>query len=385
MPRIISPAISIASYKYERRFQRMVDDLISYLKTMEIRLLFLLCICAFALSFTAMAQKPTPTPVPTPSPNDVVDDGDVVRVTSNLVVVPVSVLDKAGQPIKGLQIADFQLEENGRKQEITQIGDPDDVPLEIALLIDVSSSVDSRFEFEKQAASRFLKEILKPTDRATIFVVDKQPKQIQTLESVDKAIEKLLSVKPSKSYTAFYDTVTEAVRYLAKNTPSNHRRIIVVISDGDDTAKILETALSSNVDLFELTKEEVLKELKKAQEKALTKAQDETMKEVQKADASFYSINPSGDIMHLNARAARSQKSMEIIAEITGGTSFLPKTDTDLDAVFRQISAELRGQYLLQYYSGDESPEGKYIKIKVGVPNNSTVRVRSRSGYYKKQ
>ena len=183
------------------------------LNAMKIRLL-LAFVCLVLFSLAASAQ--TPKPSPQPSPTDIVDDGDVVRVTSSLVVVPVSVLDKSGQPIQGLKIADFQLEENGRKQEIAQIGDPDDVPLDIALLIDVSSSIDSRFDFEKQAASRFLKEILKKGDRATIFAIDKEPIQIQPLESVDKAIEKLLSVVPSKRYTAFFDPVVAASRYLSK-------------------------------------------------------------------------------------------------------------------------------------------------------------------------
>lgn len=357
-----------------------------FLRAMKIRFNFSLTLCAIILCLTAItnAQTPKPSPTPEPTPPDSIDDGDVVRVTSNLVVVPVSVLDAAGQPVKGLQIADFQLEENGRKQEIAQIGDPEDVPLSIALLIDVSSSVDSRFEFEKQAASRFLKEILKPSDKATIWVIDNKPRMEQPLESVDKSIEKLLSVVPAKSYTAFYDTVNAAARYLAKNTPSNYRRIIVVISDGDDTAKILEAALSGNKDLFSLTKQEALKELKEVQSRALAKAQDNAMKEVQQADASFYSINPSGQIMHLNVRAERAQKNMEAISEVTGGSSFLPNTDADLSNVFRQIAAELRGQYLLQYYSNDESPEGKYIKINVRVPNKTTAKVRSRVGYYKR-
>jgi Ca-activated chloride channel family protein len=350
---------------------------------MKNRLSLAFVFCALALLFVSSAKAQQPKASPTPQP-DVIDDDDVVRVTSNLVVVPVSVVDKNGQPIQGLKISDFKLTEEGRQQEITNIGDPDEVPLDIALLIDVSSSVDSRFDFEKQAASRFLKEVLKPRDRATIFVIDNKPRLEQTLGSADLAAEKLLGITPAKSYTAFYDTVTAAAHYLAKNTPSNHRRVIVVISDGDDTAKILELALSKNEDLFQGSKEEVLKALQKAQHQALIKAQSDAMKEVQKADASFYSINPSGQIMHLNVRAARSQAAMETIADTTGGTSFLPSTEEDLTKVFRQLTAELRGQYLLQYYSSDESPDGKYLRINVKLPDKPEFRVRSRIGYYRK-
>lgn len=352
------------------------------------RLKFSILLCLIILSLTTIAyaqnQPPKPAPTPTPTPDVIADDDDVVRVTSNLVVVPVSVLDKTGQPVKGMQIADFQLEENGRKQEITQIGDPDNVPLSIALLIDVSSSVDSRFDFEKQAASRFLKEILKPTDKATIWAIDNKPRMEQPLGSVESAIAGIAKVTPSKSYTAFYDTLIAASRYLAKNTPSSHRRVIIVISDGEEIARLYEFTKVRNKDFDKLTDEEKRKVALEDQRIGLKKMVDEAMQEVQKADASFYSINPSGAILHLNASASRSQDAMQTIAEASGGTSFLPNTDDDLTKVFTQLTAELRGQYLLQYYSSDESPEGKYIKIKVAVPNKTDLKVRSRVGYYKR-
>src|SRR3954451_17435160 len=79
--------------------------------------------------------KPKPTPTPTPIRTE---DIDVVRVESNLVMVPVSVVDSKGEAIHGLQLSDFHLEEQGRNQEITQIGNPEQVPLDIALLFDIS-------------------------------------------------------------------------------------------------------------------------------------------------------------------------------------------------------------------------------------------------------
>src|SRR5215213_4451163 len=84
------------------------------------------------------AWKPKPTPTPKPPEQEVLD---VVRVTSNLVMVPVSVTDQQGQAVQGLKVADFRLEEEGKQQEISGIGDPEQVPLAIALLFDISSSV----------------------------------------------------------------------------------------------------------------------------------------------------------------------------------------------------------------------------------------------------
>src|SRR5260370_42590449 len=90
--------------------------------------------------------------------------------------MPVSVTDGNGQPMLGWKVADFRIEEDGRLQEIAQLGDTEQVPLEIAILIDVSSSVSERFAFEEQAATRFLRQVLRPTDHATVFAIDRQPR-----------------------------------------------------------------------------------------------------------------------------------------------------------------------------------------------------------------
>ncbi|MDQ2856454.1 MAG: VWA domain-containing protein, partial [Acidobacteriota bacterium] len=176
--------------------------------------------------------KPKPTPTPTPLRDE---DFDVVRISSNLVMAPVSVVDSKGEPVRGLQVSDFHLDEQGRTQQIAQIGNPDEVPLEIALLIDVSGSTNARFVFEKEAAARFLKQVLKPVDRATVYMIDRTPILKMTSANADEASTGVRSIEPAldKGPTAFFDTVVEAAQYLAK-TPAQHRRVILVISDGVD-------------------------------------------------------------------------------------------------------------------------------------------------------
>lgn len=111
----------------------------------------------------------------------------------------------------------------------------------------------------------------------------------------------------------------------------------------------------------------------------------EVQRELQKADAAFYSINPSGPGLRLNIISQRAQDGMEQLATSTGGTSFVPEKLSDLDAVFRQIAAELRSQYLLQYYSKSEAPIGTFLPIGVQVPQQVDLRVRARQGYYVKR
>lgn len=329
-----------------------------------------------------MASTPAPKPTPTPAPAASKDDeGDyeVVRVTSNLVVVPVSVTDAAGQPVLGLKATDFRLEEEGRAQEIAQIGDPEQVPLEIAILLDVSGSVDARFAFEQQAAASFIKQVLKPADRATVFAIDQTPRLEQPLSSAEDAAAKLVGMKPAKGPTAFYDAVIAASQYLAKNASPKHRRVIVVISDGEDNfSDKVKTAIGATSEAQKAVTTE-------AKLRVYNRVLAEVQREVQSAEVAFYSINPSGESLKLNIISTRAQAGMQSLADATGGTSFVPEKLEDLDRVFQQIAAELRSQYLLQYYSGDESESGKFLRIKVAVPNSAQLRVRARQGYYAKR
>jgi VWFA-related protein len=111
----------------------------------------------------------------------------------------------------------------------------------------------------------------------------------------------------------------------------------------------------------------------------------DVQREVQRADAVFYSINPGGPSVRLNEISTRAQTGMEQVAEATGGTAYVPENAAALPTVFRQIANELRAQYLLQYYSNSNAPNGKYLSIKVAVPARAGLRVRARQGYYVKK
>ena len=332
--------------------------------------------------------KPKPTPTPKPAEPEVITD--VIRTNSNLVMVPVSVTDQTGNAVQGLQVADFRLEEEGKQQEISGIGNPEQLPLAIALLFDISSSVSTKgfFASQQNAAAAFLKLVMKPSDKAAIFTITGQPNLVQPLASADASAAKMLSIPPATASvpTAFYDTVDAAAKYLTANAPSNYRRVIVVLSDGDDNFSTM-TRGQSLADYNDTTagKQSALGTrtgLLAAHQRAVAGVQ----KSVQQADAIFYSVNPGGPSIKLNLIATRAEKGMEAIAETTGGTAFVPDSDADLERVFRQVAAELRGQYLLQYYADSEKiPAGQFRKIQVAVPARNDVRVRARQGYYAKK
>ena len=331
--------------------------------------------------------KAKPTPTPKPAEPEVITD--IIRTTSNLVMVPVSVTDQTGNAVQGLQVADFRLEEEGKQQEISSLGNPEQVPLAIALLFDISSSVGSKgfFASQQNAAATFLKLVMKPADKAAIFTITGTPTLVQPLSSADASASKMLKIPPpiTSVPTAFYDAVEAAAKYLSDNAPSTARRVIVVLSDGDDNFSSSTRGLSI-AEYNATVKGEAAAGTRTGLQLAHQRAVAGVQKSVQQADAIFYSVNPGGPSIKLNQIAMRAERGMEAIAETTGGTAFVPDSDLDLERVFRQVAAELRGQYLLQYYADTEKiPAGQFRRIQVAVPARNAVRVRARQGYYPKK
>src|SRR5688572_32727068 len=194
----------------------------------------------------------------------------VIRVSTNLISVPVSVTDRLGEPIRNLAASDFEIEEDGNKQHVERAAEPGRTALELALLFDVSGSVNSSFEFERDAAARFLKEVLRPGDAVSIFLIGPQPKKVQPkTQTVSEALESLKHITPTTKATAFFDSVVSAAQSLHRGAPPDSRKVQVILSDGEDNN-------SENSNLRDAHRELAL------------------------ADCIFYSINPSGPSIRFN-------------------------------------------------------------------------------------
>jgi Ca-activated chloride channel homolog len=277
---------------------------------------------------------------------------ETIRINSNLVAVPVSVTDAQGNPIRNLTAEDFQLEEEGVPQQIQPLGEPGKTPIELALLFDVSRSVRNRFDFERETAGRFLKEVIKSGDAVAVFSIGTAPKlSVQRTDSAEHAIVATAAIQPTEEATAFFDTVVKASHYLNDTSNPGIRRVMVVLSDGEDTIS----------ERFQLA---------------------DASRELQRADTLFYAINPSGPSIRLNKISTKGHEGMVKLADETGGVAFLPDKLEDLTKVFSQIAAELQAQYLLGYYSSNETNDGKYRRITVRVPKRADLRIRARQGYY---
>lgn len=372
------------------------------LKSTKLIGIALLAMCGLSLSVFAQTPAPKPAPKPTP-PED-----EVIKVNSRLVVVPVSVTDANGQPVTGLTTADFRVLEENRNQTLDNVAGADKVPLEIALLFDVSASTDAMFKFELETAAKFLKDIMKPEDRATIYTIGQTPVLVQGRDTSERSINSLISLAATKGATAFFDTVATAARYLSSKAPEGSRKVILVISDGEDNfseglriaQRMEESKISSgkpDPDYKQTGKVVAL-----AQQQSKLAERKKVLKLLNDGDIVFYSINPAGSSFLLNQISVFGQENMKEFAETTGGSAYLPKfqpIDTKdahqntanqrrngemLDRIFNQLASELRSQYLIQYYSESEYAPNKFVRLDVSVPNRGNARVRARQGYYAK-
>jgi Ca-activated chloride channel family protein len=354
-----------------------------------------------AISFAVAAQTPTPTPKSLNS-----DEGAVIKVESRLVVIPVAVTNANGEPVAGLKAQDFRVVEEGKPQKIDNVATAEQVPLEIALLFDVSASTDAMFKFEQETAAKFLQEVLRQNDRATIFTVGASPILVQPRDTAEKSITAINNITPTKEFTAFYDSVGSAAEYLRKNAPEGTRRVIIVISDGEDTNSTrVQKAIQQGYAKADVNKldDKALYQLTVANRNQAAMAErTRVAKSLQDADSVFYSVNPAGSSYQLNQMSVFGQENMQKFADETGGTAFLPKfapIDTKdslqndsnmrknqaaLDLIFRQLASELRAQYLVQYYPETEYPTGRFVKLDVGLQNPAGRKVRARQGYYVK-
>ncbi|MBP6003986.1 MAG: VWA domain-containing protein [Pyrinomonadaceae bacterium] len=342
--------------------------------------------------------KPTPTP----------DDDDVIKVESRLIVVPASVTDTNGLPVLGLTTADFRLLEENSGQTIDRVSTAENVPLEIALLFDISATTSPMFKFQQETAAKFLQEVLRPNDRATIFTIGAKPVLIQGRDNVERSIAAVRSIVPTKEWTAFYDSVGSAAEYLGKNSPEGTRRVILVISDGEDTnsvriAKAIQDGYRKVGEKINSIDNKALYQLTvNNRNQASIQERARVLRLLQNADTVFYSINPAGSSFQLNKMSVFGQENMQKFADDTGGTAFLPKfqpidtkdeyqngnnerknTET-LERIFRQLGNELRSQYLIQYYSESDFPVNKFVKLEVGLQNSTGRRIRARQGYFVK-
>lgn len=301
------------------------------------------------------APRPTPTPAEDTAAGDDIGAEDVVRITSNLVTVPASVVDSQGRAVVNLALGDFELRVDGQPRPITELSRAE-VPVTLALLFDNSASLSAARDFEKQAAVKFFRSVIRPIDRAAIYSVSTEVTLVQPLtNNVQSLIRTIERFGKPEGATRLLDAIAEAAAYLR---PYPGRKVILIVSDGEDT-------------LSDLDFDAVVRK---------TLAADCQVYAVQTKQIEYVML--TGQKSNANLQSLAAERRMADLTSYTGGAVYTPLQITDLDTVFTQISADLAQQYILSYYPTDERNDGRFRTISVRVATRPNMRVRARRGYY---
>jgi Ca-activated chloride channel family protein len=270
-----------------------------------------------------------------------------IHMQSRLVSVLVSVTDLDGALVSGLSGKDFVVSEDGRPQQIAIFERQPTLPLNITMAIDTSGSVRRDLADEAVAAKQFAHSILRPQDSISLLQFSTDVREVTPFTHKLSQIDSGLGHLRRDFATALYDAVSLGAQRLGGR---DGRRVLVIISDGGDTASSATYASA----LDQALRNEVM----------------------------VYSLIDV-PIVASAGRELGGEHALIALSEQTGGKSFYVQSE-GLEKVFARISEDLRTQYLLAYYPKNQEPGKSFHRLQVTVPRaaGESFNLRFRVGYY---
>ena len=303
---------------------------------------------------------PSTGPKPSPTPKQKEDPDETIRVDSALVPIPVSVLDASGRAVQTLKIEDFELKIDNKAVEIADMSHSE-TPIRLAMLFDNSSSEIIARDFERSAAIKFFRRVVRPDkDQAALFTVADFTHLEQALTpDVSRLTQAIDLIPEPRGATALLDGIVAVAEYLRS---TSGRRVVIIVSDGEDTYSDENTTLESVVKALQVNNCQVY----------VVKTKD------------FENYKRTGVRGgNANIRALTAERRMIEIAQQTGGAVYSPIDEDEMNEAFKQISAELSQQYILSYYPDDPAEKrGEFRTISLSVKGKTGVNLRTRKGYY---
>ena len=340
-----------------------------------------------------------------------VDEGDVVRVDTQLVTVPAIVTDKSGHPIPTLRQENFAVFEDGKPQRLTNFATTE-APFEIALLLDTSGSTREELGLIRDAANAFISG-LRAGDRIAVLAFNNEQSTKGPIAIVDvlasltdkrTVLRNAIANVRTSNGTPFYDSLTKIADEVFREPPTDQfrgRRAIVALTDGVDSssnsdfgearARLARTGVAAyfiQVSTEDYVEDRLLKDCQDDGRLALSAKQLERFRRlfVPSADkeeyADFCKLGPFErmDISRRLYNLARNE--MDQLARTSGGRNFEAATLQQASAAFAQVANESGTQYSLGYYPADKTRDGRYRQIKVELRGVKDANVRARDGYY---
>ena len=332
------------------------------------RLLIVALLVGLLAPVTALRAQQTPPAAPPQTAPRQRPDETTIRKEVNLVDVVVTVLNRRQKFITDLQRENFSVLEDGQPQDIRYFSRQTDLPLRVGLLLDTSNSIRDRIKFEQEAAIDFLFNVIRrKKDQAFLMTFDNEPSIIQEFTDDLGALRDVILRQRAGGGTALYDAIYAASRDrlgsapLAPGNSPEVRRVLVVISDGDDNlsshsrGEAIEMAQRAGVVIYTISTS--------TQWVSPTEERDPS----KRIDRKYH--KEAGD------------KALEQLAEETGGRAFFPYRVDDLAQSFLDIGDELRSQYSIAYVPANKATDGKFRRIRINVDRKGLI-LRARKGYY---
>lgn len=341
---------------------------------------------------TAPKPKPTPTPqtsletmgpppaVPTlkqkPEPEQEVSPGDVVSVDTTEVMFPVTVRDSNGRLIPELTRNDFRVFEDGSPQPLSDLA-LRQVPVDVVLMVDASSSVANNLDDFRRAAEGFAAR-LNADDRISLIKFDDRIELLQDWTKSRFQLKRALNRIQPGMFTRFNDAL-----YLASKEQfgpvTKSRRAVIVLSDGIDSGQgttSLETSLQAliraQVAVYVVANTEIARAAKRAELDTLLGGTEASIK--------FNQTNI--DRLRLGLRVLdQSEENLAQLAQATGGRLYRPLTFDALESTYAEVADELRHQYALYFTPLNKSRDGSFRRVRVETANPA-YRPQTRVGYF---
>jgi VWFA-related protein len=303
---------------------------------------------------TTAPQPATPSPAAsaqqqpsTPSLPNPDQPTETIKVQVNEVNLIFTVTDKKGKFITGLKRENFGLLDDGRPPlAVVQFTQQTNLPLRVGIMLDTSSSIRQRFQFEQDSAIAFLLQVLHLNDRAFVEGFDIQTDLAQDFtNNVDLLNEGIRRLRPGGG-TALFDSLYKTCRdqMLTLRETGAVRRAIILVSDGDDNYSRVQ--------------------------------ESDAIKMCQRADTIVYSISTN-----ISPSKDKGDDVLKAISEATGGQAFYPIKLEDVAIGFRNIEEELRSQYHLVYRPADLKMDGSFRTIYLQA-TDPRYHVRAQKGYF---
>jgi len=296
-----------------------------------------------ALSLPLQAQVPTPTPSRrTPE----------FGVEIEVINLTVSVTDSRSRYVTDLKNDDFAVFEDGVKQDLS-IFRHEDIPISMALVLDTSASMDEKLSTAQQAAIRFVK-TLRPQDNAEVMQFNDRTTVLQEFTPDHQKLEEAIKRTEASGPTALHNALYVALKDLNKMKKAGElrRRAIVLLSDGEDTASLVND--------------------------------EQVLELARKTEIAIYSISlrPSRVPERNRQQFSQAVHLLTALSRETGGQVFFPNSLSELETVYDRIAEELRTQYSLGYVSSNARRDGKWRRVVVRAPTREGLTIRHKIGYY---